>query len=74
MARLWCRNSPEGREFEAGNWKTLCVDPAVHGYLFRVREGSQGLHGFLVSEFFFMRILAQHSFFAVRGRGPSNKW
>ena len=42
-AWLWCRKSPEGCEFEAG----LChpttensVNPAVNGYIFRIREGS----------------------------------
>ena len=41
-AWLWCRKSPEGHVSEAG----LChpttgnsVNPAVNGYLFRIREG-----------------------------------
>ena len=27
------------RKFEASDWKTLSVNPAVNGYLLRIREG-----------------------------------
>ena len=44
-AWLWCRKSPEGREFKAGfchpttGELSLYVNPAVNGYLLGIREG-----------------------------------
>ena len=42
-ARLWCRKSPEGCEFEDGlrhpTMKILSVNPAVNGHHFRIRKG-----------------------------------
>ena len=38
-ARLWCRKSPYRVSSRLGDWKTLSVNPAENGYLFRIREG-----------------------------------
>ena len=38
-AGLWCRKSPYRVSSRLGDWKTLSVNPAENGYLFRIREG-----------------------------------
>ena len=34
-----CIAGVRGLALPFGNWKTLSVNPAVNGYLFRIREG-----------------------------------